>query len=563
MNNTVKEFKNIQENNIKILHKLLDFIYEGKIYGIEVDDAYINKLEKNINIVGNERLKVALVGGFSEGKTSIAAAWLGKYDKNSMKISNQESSDEIVIYTANDEIELIDTPGLYGFKEKTNDSNKIEKYKNITRKYISEADLILYVLNSSNPIKESHKEELNWMFRTLNLLPRTIFILSKFDEIVDIEDEKDYLNKLDIKKNNIINRLNDLINLSNNEMAKLAIVAISANPYGEGIEYWLAHQEEFRKLSHIESLQNETENLIKESGGKLSLIEETKRSIAVDILSKQLPVAKELNQVIINGIDKMEQSLAEISVNINNLYMHISQARINLREFIVAYFTDLILQLKGVSLDTFDSFVCREIGENGINIETKLQNEFERQTNRIYGELKQITITFDNELSLFEKNILVYGKQGVNFLKNAGIIDSKNLIICRDMVKQVAKAFNINLKLKFKPWGAIKLANKINIILILLDIGIEIWEGYKQYQKKQQLEQIKNEFINNFNKQKEELLCMINDDKFYETFFPEVIEMEKGIEYLNTMIDKERKRKENFQRWLREGEKIIDVDIVS
>ncbi|GAA7448966.1 hypothetical protein BD0144_10090 [Helicobacter pylori] len=47
---------------------------------------------------------------------------------------------------------------MFGFKEKIADSGEIERYKDITKKYVSEAHLILYALNPSNPIKESHKD---------------------------------------------------------------------------------------------------------------------------------------------------------------------------------------------------------------------------------------------------------------------------------------------------------------------------------------------------------------------------------------------------------------------
>ncbi len=67
--------------------------------------------------VGDQKLKVALVGGFSEGKTSIVAAWIERLD-NSMKINHKESSDEVKVYDIDGKIELVDTPGLFGFKEK-------------------------------------------------------------------------------------------------------------------------------------------------------------------------------------------------------------------------------------------------------------------------------------------------------------------------------------------------------------------------------------------------------------------------------------------------------------
>ncbi|GHQ51138.1 hypothetical protein JP0069_13870 [Helicobacter pylori] len=234
-----------------------------------------------------------MAGGFSEGKTSIAAAWIERLDK-SMKIDHQESSDAVKIYDIDNEIELVDTLGLFGFKEKITDSGKIERYKDITKKYVSEAHLILYALNPSNPIKESHKDDLNWLFRTLNLLSRTIFVISRFDE-------EDYNKRFKTKKENIQNRLNDLIFLSEKEKEGLNIVAVAANPFNEGLEYWLKHKEEFQKLSHIKTLQDATQKKIKENGGKLTIIEEAKKSVIQDVVYRQMPLAKKEQQNIICG----------------------------------------------------------------------------------------------------------------------------------------------------------------------------------------------------------------------------------------------------------------------
>ncbi|EJC02577.1 dynamin family protein [Helicobacter pylori Hp P-8b] len=258
-NETLEQFKKDQKRNQEILKKLLDFVHTGEEYGIKVEESLKDKICNAMENVAGQKLKVALVGGFSCGKTSIAAAWIDRLDK-SMKIDHQESSDEVKIYHIDDEIELVDTPGLFGFKVKTHDSdkNKGERYKDITKKYISEAHLILYALNPSNPIKESHKDDLNWLFRTLNLLSRTIFVISRFDEEADIEDEEDYNKRFKIKKENIQNRLNELISLSEEEKESLIIVAVAANHFDLGVEHWLKHKEEFQKLSHIKALQDAT-----------------------------------------------------------------------------------------------------------------------------------------------------------------------------------------------------------------------------------------------------------------------------------------------------------------
>ena len=280
MINTVNKFKEQQSNSVKVLESLKIYLENGEKIGVDIDNSLIKKLNNAINDVETKKLKVALIGGFSEGKTSIAAAWIEKLDKSNMKISHQESSDEVLVYEVGNDIELIDTPGLFGFKEKFNsDMNAIEKYKDITEKYVSEAHLVLYVMNSINPIKDSHKDDLNWLFRTLNLLPRTVFVLSKFDEIVDVEDDTRYKNDLEIKKNNVITRLKDLINLNDNEVSEISIVGVSANPFDMGIEHWLSNIEDFKRLSHIKTLQDETSSKIEKNGGVAAIANETKKTI--------------------------------------------------------------------------------------------------------------------------------------------------------------------------------------------------------------------------------------------------------------------------------------------
>lgn len=98
-----------------------------------------------------------------------------------------------------------------------------------------------------------------WLFRELNLLPRTIFVLSRFDEVADIEDEWDYHENLKIKQQNVITRLKNLINLTAQEEENIKIVGISANPFGEGTSYWLEHLDEFKEISRIATLQKATQ----------------------------------------------------------------------------------------------------------------------------------------------------------------------------------------------------------------------------------------------------------------------------------------------------------------
>ncbi|MGL2895814.1 LeoA/HP0731 family dynamin-like GTPase [Helicobacter pylori] len=556
-NETLEQFKRNQKRNQEILKKLLDFVHTGEKYGIKVKESLKDKIRNAMKDVSGQKLKVALVGGFSCGKTSIAAAWIDRLDK-SMKIDHRESSDEVKIYHIDDEIELVDTPGLFGFKEKITDSGKIERYKDITKKYISEAHLILYALNPSNPIKESHKDDLNWLFRTLNLLSRTIFVISRFDEEADIEDEEDYNKRFKIKKENIQNRLNDLISLSEKEKEGLIIVAVAANPFDLGVEHWLKHQEEFQKLSHIKALQDATQKKIKENGGKLTIIEEAKKSVIQDVVYRQMPLAKKEQQGIKREMEYLNKTLEKRRKDIQDLNKEISQARIHLREFIIRYFSDLIRQVSGTSLETFNDFVIREIGDKGINIETKVQNEFERQTQGIVNEISKIETGFNADMSFFEKHAGALGKIGIDLLKQSGFINATNIKLARDGMAAVGKFVGVDWAFKFKPCGAVNLAGNLNKGLPFIGIAFEVWDSWKENQKIEKLEKAKREMESDFNNQKQEILHLINDEtRFKQTCFPMALKLEESFQEIEEKIKKTQECAQGLEKWIQTGEDFI------
>ncbi|EJC00118.1 LeoA/HP0731 family dynamin-like GTPase [Helicobacter pylori] len=556
-NETLEQFKKNQKRNQEILKKLLDFVHTGEEYGIKVEESLKDKICNAMENVAGQKLKVALVGGFSCGKTSIAAAWIDRLDK-SMKIDHQESSDEVKIYHIDDEIELVDTPGLFGFKVKTHDSGKIERYKDITKKHISEAHLILYALNPSNPIKESHKDDLNWLFRTLNLLSRTIFVISRFDEEADIEDEEDYNKRFKIKKENIQNRLNELISLSEEEKESLIIVAVAANPFDLGVEHWLKHQEEFHKLSHIKALQDATQKKIKENGGKLTIIEEAKKSVIQDVVYRQMPPAKQALQDINREMEYLNKTLEKRRKDIQDLNKEISQARIHLRDFIIRYFSDLIRQISGTSLETFNDFVIREIGDKGSIIDTRVQNEFERQTQGISNEIAKIETTFNADMSSFEKHAGAFGKIGIKLLEQSKFINATNIKLTRDGIVAVAKFTGIDLALKFKPWGAVRLASNLNKALPLIGLAFEAWDSYNKHQKQQELEKAKREMESHFNNQKQEILDLINDEtRFKQTCFLSVFDLEKCIQECEENVKKTQECAQGLEKWIKIGEDFI------
>lgn len=562
MKQTLENFKQRQAGTLKALRDLKSFLKQGEMLGINVEQGVKEKLDGAIRSVEDDKLRIVLVGGFSEGKTAIAAAWLERLDKSTMKISHQESSNALTVYEATPDCILIDTPGLFGFKgEFDAQSNTFKKYKEMTRKYVSEAHLVIYVMDPANPIKETHREELTWLFRTLNLLPRTVFVLGRFDEVADVEDDHEYKRHLAIKKENVVGRLRDLIAISEAEAGELAIIAVAADPFEMGIEHWLNDLNHFRAISRIPLLQHATSQKVAAAGGVATVLDEMKRSIVRDVLDKQLPLAVLNDNKIAQELDQIEKVSNQMKSEIHTVDMRIRDARTGLRSFVVGFFTDLILQAKGQSLETFQDFIERQIGANGAVLTANLQNAFDQQLRSVKLEVGKMAVGFDAEVDLFNATLRAYGKQGLGYVVKSGIINNTSVLAARDGVVGIAKAAGLDLSkmLKFNPWGAVKFANGLNGLLSALGLAIEFWDSWEQAQREQAFRNALGAMIKNFEKQREDLLDLINSPQFDEQFFPELIELRANVFSIEQSVVAGQKMRDDFRRWRGVGE-AIDVD---
>lgn len=559
MEKTLEAFKAQQLRNIYILDELTAFLEQGEKVGVPVDVQLIHKIEAAKENAANGKLKIALIGGFSEGKTSIAAAWMGRLDKASMNISHQESSNEVKVYDVGSDFVLIDTPGLFGFKEQFNeDTRAVEKYKDMTKKYISEAHLILYVMNSTNPIKESHKADLEWLFRTLNLLDRTVFVLSRFDEVADVEDEEDYTSNMLVKRQNVSSRLSDLIALTQQERDALSIVAVAANPFDMGTEYWLENPDKFQALSHIVELQDATSYKIERSGGALALCEETKKSVIKDILFRKLPEAIANDDRIKKEVEGLSSMHTRLSKELLMMQRDITDARISLKTFVTDYFKDLILRAKGLSLETYVEFFENEIGEKGIVINTRLENEFDRRVQSVNNAIRKMHLGYSAEINHYNGNIAAMGKQGLNYIVKSNFINSTTVIAARDGVVTVGKMAGLELGkfLKFKPWGAIKFAKGMNGALVFVGVALELWDTYNQAKREEEFKKMIESMVGNFNQQREGLINTLEESDFDRKHFTGFAEMQDEMTNLETTMQAIREQQSLFSRWRADAEAI-------
>ena len=186
---------------VQQLKQLKNIMVKLEEVGIDSADT-LQKIEHAIHNVQDDTLRIALLGAFSDGKTSVIAGWLGQVMGN-MIIDSDESSNELAFYRPDnlpEKCEIVDTPGLFGDKERQDDRGNTIQYSDLTRRYISEAHLIFYVVDAVNPLKESHKETVQWILRDLNKLSSTIFIINKMDAVADLRDDEEFEERSKIKK---------------------------------------------------------------------------------------------------------------------------------------------------------------------------------------------------------------------------------------------------------------------------------------------------------------------------------------------------------------------------
>jgi GTP-binding protein EngB required for normal cell division len=561
MTSTLNTFEAQKSKALDVLELLARFIDEGMDLGVQIHPDLIQKLDKARQDIEGEKLKIALIGGFSEGKTSIAAAWLEELDKKSMNISQQESSSEVAVYNFKDKIQIIDTPGLFGFKEKMNASTaEIEKYKDITKRYVSEAHLVLYVMNSANPIKESHSEDLKWLFKTLGLLPRTVFVLSRFDEVADVEDEVDFQEKYAVKKASVLQRLGDVLALTPQEVQSVSLVAVAANPFDLGISHWLANLSEFRKISRVGELQRATTSKMEVNGGTLALANETKKTIIADVITKQLPAAEQAYA----ALHREAQRITEIKNNqlreLDNVARDIQNARIKLRGRILRYFEDLQLQMRNVGMETFDALMHREVGGEGCLIEQRIQEIFNDEVQSISSDLHRVRLDVNTEIQHFESLVGSMSKQGLKVLSQPGLINNKTVLIARDGVVAAAKTVGLDLgkMLKFKPWGAHNLAKGLGTGLAAVGLVMEAWDSYKEMERRDLFAKAIEQMISDLKQQANEIIGLIDGPDFQTKFFPTLAELQVQLNEISAEMTRVESQHTRFKHWYDSG-KAIDV----
>src|SRR5690606_39585280 len=106
---------------------------------------------------------------------------------------------------------------------------------------------------------------------------------------------------------------------------------------------------------------------------------------------------------------------------------------------------------------------------------------------------------------------------------------------------------DIGKYLKFKPWGAVKFAKGANGALAFLGVALEAWDSWEQYKREEAFKKAVTEIVENFEKQRQDFLALINSEIFKEDFFPSYLLLKKQQQKLQGSLHESRERQQRFQ----------------
>jgi predicted GTPase len=512
--------------------------------GLAVQDD-LAKVESAVNAIAADVLRVALMGAFSDGKTSVAAAWLGHL-LDDMKIDIDESSDQVSIYRwagLPGQYEIVDTPGLFGDKESTIDGRHI-RVADITRQYISEAHLVLYVVDATNPLKESHADTVRWLLRDLDKLGATVFVINKMDEVADLTEEHLFHEQAHIKVRNIIGKLERYAALTPQEILKLRIVCISADPNGRGLTYWLARPSQYEARSRIGELKAVTQEVLSSQVPEM-LRAKTGLDVIRDLVARKLAVA----EAQLCELTVFEESNRQERTRIRE---DIKRGREDVKRLTASMFGDLqtleaqlLSKLRPLELEDLRAYMDDEIGmtdgETGLKLQLRIKTIIDRYTdeaNDIVGSIaRDIELQIDAGAGfvarLSGQALAITGKvlRGIQSMPTAVI--QEGLIAAQNVLAQIT-----GVSIKLLPWEVYKWASTISKLAGPVAVAIQVvsdaWKAYQAYEREAALKKHKEQITYMVKESFKAIYGVLSDEEVaIATFAPQLQRFEQVLRKLD------------------------------
>lgn len=528
------------------------------------------KLEEVNKNLENGEVSVVLVGSFSDGKTSVVAGWLGEKLDN-MKIDSDESSDQLEIYRPNnlpEKCEIVDTPGLFGSKEKEEGGSRT-KFSDITEKYIDQANIILYVVDAKNPVKDSHKETLRWILKDLRKINQTIFVINKMDAVADLTDEDEFKNQAKIKAATLKEKLVDIAGLDSAETEKLKIVCVSSNPNERGFDFWRKHREVYEERSHIADLENATNKVLKETSAQ-ALVTKTGYDVLARVVRDNIKlIGEQIESLVDDVVPKLRETLDRNIEDYESTRKEILKKRGGYVHELQSYEKKLLSKLRAATFENIGDFIKDDIGvsengECGYKIEQEIQlvaqENFADATEKVRGLCKNIEMQEEKQNEFLDSAMKKSAMLAGGALKSVGkipVAQMKTAIFAgRDALGKVFGA-----AIKFKPWGVTKLANNLlkglpfvgAAIDVILNVAESVGENVKNENFKKTKAQIESLISGIFKSVRDDAM---NDENYLAQFAPNLSAIKENLDSNQKLFDRQIERRDKFIEWKKDFDNI-------
>lgn len=538
-----KQFSLEKQAAINSLLKLRGMLETLGEMDIDTGDD-LQKISAAINAVESDVLRIALLGAFSDGKTSVIAAWLGQIMED-MNISMDESSDRLSIYKPvglPGQCEIVDTPGLFGDKEREINGKQV-MYEDLTKRYISEAHLIFYVVDATNPLKESHSDIVKWVLRDLNKLASTIFVINKMDEVTNLTNQVLFDEQAAIKKENLKGKLQRAANLNTTECEQLNIVCIASNPNGRGLPFWFSKPEHYESRSRINDLKFTAAKILKSNVPEV-LLAKTGMDVVKDIVTQRVTQAR-------LQLDELNMFVTKTDEDAGRFRKDITQSRAEVKRLAGELFDELnqmenklMGKLRPLSLEDIRPFLDDELGYTEEGVGFKLHLRIKLSVDRYFEQSTAVTQRLSDDITrqLNSSESFLSGVSEGAFRSLGGVFKGVSKISPETLKTTIFAARDTIGQLtgyvyKFQPWQATKLAAGISKWAgpagAVFTIGSDLWDAYKERERERELEDVKASLAKIIKVPFKDLYDLLSSEEQTFAFFaPQIQEMEKVVKEL-------------------------------
>jgi len=457
-------------------------------------------LHKELALLGERTgLKLAFVGQYSSGKSTIISALTGNKD---IKIDANVSTDEVSSYEWHN-VQLLDTPGIL--------AGKCEHHDERAKEALKSSDLIVYVITSQ------------------------LFDDVVFNNFIDIAYNQQYKDKMLLVVNKMgldaSDSFDDLVANYRQSLTKIfserelpldiPMVFIDAVDYIEGVD---DGDEDYVRMSNFDSFVKELDRMIEEKGVIKKQFDTPVRIIQSYLTNMAVTqIDPHLMSLMDQYTNKIRKFIRDVERGIEIQLMDFEQNCISAAQAVASgiggqdeqEFKDSVDNLSG-KVNEYAQSAFTSVEENIERLYGELQSEID-----VFAKDDSITVFIESiniklsapDISIDEKVNLENQKKILNGFSRAGNWiggmapkvkffggpSQASGSALHQTVTNVGHFFGH----KFQPWQATRWASNIGkvgkfgipVLATLLDAGMEIYAAKKEKERMRKIDEMKRNFI--------------------------------------------------------------------